>query len=66
MHKLTDSISFNGHWLTAGLFYTGVGLILLALTPSQRTLYATDGCGGCPEGQICVQVGENYECECPD
>ncbi len=63
--KLFDLVTFKRHWAVAGLFYIGIGLILLAITPGQPTTLATDGCGGCPEGQVCVQVGETYQCMCP-
>jgi hypothetical protein len=61
--KILETVSFGRRYVMASLFYMGVGLVLLAIVPSESQVLADGDCG-CPPDTRCVLVGEEYECEC--
>ena len=69
MKRIFSKLTFGHNYFTASLVYTGLALVMFAITPSQAQLCATiDECGNeCEEGTICVGNEETgYYCDCVD
>lgn len=65
--KLLNLVSFHERFFRASLIYLGLGMLLLAMTPGVPKATAAAGCGNCPEGQVCTDIGEEqWECRCPE
>ncbi|GHT12484.1 hypothetical protein FACS1894170_07350 [Planctomycetales bacterium] len=54
----------QGARLDMSLIFLGVSLLLFAVAPNIPVVRADDNCG-CPDGMVCVAIGESYECQCP-
>ena len=66
LDQILETFSFGKRFVSASFFYTGLGLLFFAITPDVPSVEATSGCGaGCLDGQICVLIGETYQCQCP-
>ena len=66
LKNVWSCVSLRERFACAAMFYLGVGLLMLAITPDIPKAYADDNCGGCPPPQICVRIDETiWECQCP-
>ncbi|MDO5308644.1 MAG: hypothetical protein Q4G03_04015 [Planctomycetia bacterium] len=68
MQRVIDFFTLDRNYLSAAAMYLGVGLLLLALTPTQSSVIGAgdDPCNGeCPEDAVCVGNYETgYYCSC--
>ncbi len=68
---LVGRLSFGGRFGAAALFYFGLGLIILGLSPRPTVAHASGDCSGedpCGEGYFCCHgtcIPEDYVC-CDD
>jgi hypothetical protein len=63
LNTILKKLSWNENYVCASIVYMGLAFILLGISWGMTMTFA-DHCD-CPEGTICVQVGEGYECQCP-
>jgi len=63
LKRCTELITLSGNYLLASVFYFGLGLLVLGLTPTMPSAKADITC---PWGQVLVWFGEFCECQCPD
>ncbi|MDR1383056.1 MAG: hypothetical protein LBJ67_04300 [Planctomycetaceae bacterium] len=62
LKKLFNKLSWNENYIDASIVYIGLAFIILGASWGFTKAFA-DYCD-CPEGTICVQMGEGYECQC--
>lgn len=63
LKKVWSCVSLRERFLCAAVFYTGIGLLMLAIAPNVRSAHAELSC---PDGQVLVQIDEeNSICQCP-
>jgi hypothetical protein len=66
LKNVWSCVSLKERFTFAAMFYLGVGVLMLAITPDLPKARADTNCGTCPSPQVCVQVDEStWECQCP-
>jgi hypothetical protein len=63
-NKYLQCLSFGGHYFLASAICVLLGLNIVVATSLGHLDAAQDQCGDCPPGEVCVDVGESYECHC--
>ncbi|MDR1384483.1 MAG: hypothetical protein LBJ67_11675 [Planctomycetaceae bacterium] len=64
LDKYLQRLSFGGQYFLASAIYVLLSLNIIVASSLGHINAEQDQCGNCLSGEVCVAVGESYECHC--